>query len=250
MSRLSMSKYPLSLLCSYSFRSDVTVEERPPGEAARIGSLVHGLMEAHVTGRSVPKPVADPDELAKALRIFNGPLKAWLDSRKWTACEVGLRYDTESDSAVEGPRRGEPGYDDHGAMVLKGTLDLAFVDGDTGWIPDLKTGSPSNAHVEQVIAQGVAAARRYGLRRVFVGFVFAKVRSCDEPAWVELDADRIDYEAGRIRKHLRLLPESKPVTGDHCWRCDLGKARCPAWELTVPKDLANEWDAADAQGAA
>jgi hypothetical protein len=243
-----MSKYPLSLLCSYSFRRDVETVDRPPGEAARVGSLVHGLMEAHVTGRKVEKQDVDPDELAKALRIFNGPLKEWLDSRKWDVCEVGLRYDAETDTAVEGPRRGDPGYDDHGPMVMKGTLDLGRIEGDTGWTPDLKTGSKSNAHVEQVIAQGVAFARRYGLRRVFVGFVFAKVRSCDEPEWLELDADRIDYEAGRIRKHLRMLPESKPVTGDHCWRCDLGKAKCPAWELTVPRDLEEAWS--DAERAA
>ena len=249
MSRLSMSKYPLSLLCAYSFRPDVAVEERPPGEAARVGSLVHGLMEAHVTGRHVEAKDVEPDELAKALRIFNGPLRTWLDSRKWDACEVGLRYDSEADAAADGPRRGEPGYDDHGPMVLKGTLDLVHIEGDTGWVPDLKTGQERNAHEEQVIAQGVAAARRYGLRRVFVGFTFAKVKSCPEPAWVELDADRIDYEAGRIRRHLRMLPASKPKTGEHCWRCDLGKARCPAWELTVPPDLEEAWNEAEEQCA-
>lgn len=246
MNRLSMSKYPLSLICAYSFRPDIAVEERPPGEAARIGSLVHGMMEAHVTGRHVEAVNPDPAELAKALRIFNGPLRAWLDSRKWDVCEVGLRYDSETDTTVDGPRRGEPGYDDHAASVMKGTLDLGRIEGDTGWTPDLKTGSQSNAHVEQVIAQGVAFARRYDLRRVFVGFVFAKVKSCGEPEWLEMDADRIDYEAGRIRRHLRMLPESKPVSGDHCWRCDLGKAKCPAWELTVPPDLEEAWRDAEA----
>lgn len=241
-----MSKYPLSLLCAYSFRPDVAVEERPSGSAARIGSLTHGLVEAHVAKRSVPAPAPDTAELEKALRIFHGPLKDYLDARKWDVCEVGIRYDAETDTAVDGPRRGEPGYDDHGAMILKGTLDLGRIEGDTGWVEDLKTGSERNAHEEQVIAQGVAFARRHKLRRVFVGFLFAKVRSCPEPKWTELDADRIDYEAGRIRRHLRMLPESKPVTGDHCWRCDLGKAKCPAWELTVPKDLDEAWAEAEA----
>lgn len=242
-----MSKYPLSLLCSYSFRPDVDAEERPPGEAARIGTLVHGLVEAYITGRSTPAEVIDKAELEKAKRIFHGPLKDYLDARKWDACEIGIRYDAETDTAVEGPRRGQPGYDDHGHMIMKGTLDLVrLVDADTAYVEDLKTGQPRNAHEEQLIAQGVAVARKYGLKRVFVGFLFAKVKSCPEPTWTELDADRIDYEAGRIRKHLRMLPESKPVTGDHCWRCDLGKSRCPAWELTVPPDLEKSWEDAEA----
>lgn len=241
-----MSKYPLSLLCSYSFRDDVKTEERPPGEAARVGSLTHGLVEAYVASRSVAATVIDNAELEKAKRIFHGPLKDYLDARAWDVCEVGIRYDAENDVAVDGPRRGQPGYDDHGPMIMKGTLDLGRIEGDTGRVEDLKTGSERNAHEEQIIAQGVAFARRHNLRRVFVGFLFAKVRSCPEPKWIELDADRIDYEAGRIRRHLRLLPESKPQPGDHCWRCDLGKAKCPAWELTVPKDLEEAWKDAEA----
>ena len=112
-------------------------------------------------------------------------------------------------------------------MVLPGTLDLVAIADGALWIPDLKTGKQQNAHPEQLYAQAVAASRRYGITKAFVGFVFARKTKCAEPAWEPLDADRLDYEAGRIRRTLRTLPTSRPVVNDGCVYCPARDA-CPA----------------------
>jgi hypothetical protein len=231
---LSMSKMDLALGaveepvsgCLYGYRSDVPRFERAPGEKAQIGTVVHALADQHVKGISGPFE-ADPKAYAEAVELFNGPLRSWLDGRPWTASELGMRYDAERDEARVGPKRGEPGYRDLPPMVLPGTLDLVRVFGDEAWVPDLKTGSTSHAHVEQLYAQAVAVSRLYGVGTVHVGFAFVRKRKSPEPKWETLDADRLDEEAGRIRRVLRHLPVSQPQPGDWCWRCDARPA-CPA----------------------
>lgn len=234
---LSMSRYPLALICAYAFRADVVAPDRPPGKPARIGSLVHGLVEAHLTQRRTEAADVDPHELAEALAIFRGPLHGYCDSHKWAHVEIGVRYDAEADAATEGPRRGEEGYDVHGDMVLPGTLDLVRLDNGLLIVRDLKTGEKRNAHAEQLYAQAVALARIYRAERVEVGFVMAKKTKCEEHAVEMLDADRLDYEAGRIRKRLRTLPQADMKPGEWCFRCPLGKQACPKWEATAPQDL-------------
>lgn len=227
--RLSMSGVPLAYLCGYAYRADLEVPARPSGKEARVGTVCHKLAECHVNKLDVSHEDVDPHDLAEAMAIFQGPLRGKLDSRKWEACEIGLRYNAELDAATAGPRRGEPGYHDHGPMVLPGTLDLVAIADGALWVADLKTGKKQNAHAEQLYAQAVTASRYYGIDRAYVGFLFARKTKCDEPAWEPLDADRLDYEAGRIRRLLRTLPTAEPAPGDHCWRCDVGKDRCPAW---------------------
>lgn len=212
--------------CLYPFRLDVDCIERPSGKEARIGSITHKLTEAHVNKIDVSHDNVDPHDLASAMALYHGPLRGWLDSRKWEACEIGLRYDAETDTAVRGPRRGDPGYDDHGA-TLPGTLDLLAIADGALWIADLKTGKAANAHPEQLYAQAVAASRLYGITKAFVGFVFARKTKCDEPKWEPLDADRLDSEAGRIRRVLRMIPGAEPVINDGCMYCPARDA-CPA----------------------
>jgi hypothetical protein len=222
--RLSMSK--MHSECLYAFRSDVDAKERPAGREARVGSATHTLAEYHVKGKT-ESPKIDPHDLAAATILFEGPLRGWLDKRDWTACEIGLRYDAEHDVTTLGPRRGDPGYEDIGPMVLPGTLDLVQVVDDAVWIADLKTGKKDNAHPEQLYAQAVAASRLYGVSTAFVGFVFARKTKCDEPEWEALDGDRLDAEAGRIRRKLRLVPTSEPVLGQGCFYCP-ARDVCPA----------------------
>ncbi len=213
--------------CLFPFRADVPVVVRPPGKEARVGSITHKLMESHVNKVDVSHDDVDPHELAIAMGLYHGPLRGFLDSRKWEACELGLRYDAETDTATRGPRRGEPGYDEHGPMVLPGTLDLVAIADGALWVDDLKTGKQQNAHPEQLYAQAVAASRFYGINRVFVGFSFARKTKCDEPKWEPLDADRLDAEAGRLRRMLRMIPTAEPVINDACVYCDARDA-CPA----------------------
>ncbi len=223
--RLSMSK--AHAVCLYPFRTDVDVVDRPPGKEARVGSITHTLAEAHVNKISVSHDDADPHDLATAMALYHGPLRGFLDSRKWAGCEIGMRYDAENDSTKLGPRRGEPGYDEHPAMVLPGTLDLVTIADGALWIADLKTGKQANAHPEQLYAQAVAASRHYGIHKAFVGFVFARKTKCDEPKWEPLDADRLDSEAGRLRRMLRMIPTATPVLNDGCVYCPARDA-CPA----------------------
>lgn len=237
--RLSMSRYPTALSCSYWARSDVACVERPSGREARIGTLVHKAAEEHVKRGSTAATQhleverstghADAAEVDVAKSVYLGPLSEYLDGQDWTACELGLRYDAATDAATAGPRRGEPGYDDVPAMVLPGTLDLVLVDGDRADVIDLKTGKKQHAHVEQLYAQAVAVSRHYRVRTVRVGFLFARKTKCVEPEWEALDEDRLDEEAGRIARTLRRLPLAEPVRGDWCWYCGARDA-CPAWQ--------------------
>jgi hypothetical protein len=222
-----MSKLGIAHSCAYGFRRDVPAEPRAPGRAAQIGSLVHALVEAAVTGSSMTEDV-DATLLAEAKEIFDGPLSEFVRSKKWTVCERGYRYDAENDVCVDGPRRGEAGYEDVPEMVLPGTVDLVIVDGCTGYVVDVKTGKPPTDS-EQLHAQAVAISRRYGLSSVRVQYARALKTKLDLLNDEEFDADRLDHEAGRIRRVLRQLPMAEPNRSNaYCWRCD-ARGVCPEW---------------------
>jgi hypothetical protein len=221
-----MSKLSLAHKCLYGFRGDVEVNPRPVGRAAQLGSLVHTLAEATVKGRSFAEDV-DATLLSEAMQIATGPLDDFLKSRKWTACEQGYRYDAANDVSVEGPRRGDPGYDDVGLRVLAGTIDLVSVDGTEALVVDVKTGKPPE-DAEQLYGQAVAVARHYKLTQVRIQYARALKTKLDILNDEVLDTDRLDVEAGRIAGLLRRLPTAEPVRGDHCWKCD-ARSTCPEW---------------------
>jgi hypothetical protein len=223
-----MSKAALAFACSYGFRMDVPVVERPAGRPAQVGSCFHKLAECRVKGVNVAAHADDPSIVADALALYKSPIQAFLDSRPWTACEIGLEYDAASDTAIACPRRGDEGYESVEPMRLRGTLDLAHVDGDTADVVDLKTGQKQNSHAEQLYVQAVAVSRFYNVKKVRVAFAYARKTKFDAPVFEELDEDRLDYEADRIARVLRQLPMAEPNRGDHCWTCD-ARQQCPAW---------------------
>lgn len=236
-----MSKMSLAYICAFGFRGEVEQFPRPAGKPARVGSNVHTLIEQHVKGM----PLAlngDESEQAEALEMFSPPLMSWLDKTKWTACEIGIRYDSAADASVVGARRGEPGYQDVTPSVLIGTLDLVHVDGDLVTVVDAKSGK-FVADTEQLRAQAVAASRLYGAKRARVGYLYARKTKCDEPKWTELSEDDLDVEAGRIGRLLRTLPMAEPNAGEHCWRCDARPA-CPAYGATVADKTARDLEEA------
>lgn len=192
--------------------------------------------------------MADPAELAEAVALFSAPLRAFLDSRKWTAVELGLRYDSRADVATEGPRRGGGhGYAGVGIHELPGTLDLVEVRDDCVDVLDLKSGKLVQDR-EQLYGQGVAAARFYGKSKARVGYLYARKTKCDEPQWEELDADRLDEEAGRIARLLRVLPNAKPNPGEgYCWKCD-SRPSCPAFGAASAEAKMEEMEAAGVFG--
>jgi hypothetical protein len=222
-----MSRLSLAHDCSYGFRSDVETFERPAGRPARVGVGVHSMVELARNG-TVKALAEEPDIVAEAEAIFNGPLKAYVADGGWTHCEIGLRYDAENDVCADGPRRGEDGYGEVGAMVLPGTLDLLRIDGKRGKLRDVKSGKPPS-DAEQLYGQAVAAARRFGLEEVEIGYARALKTKLQELNVEVLDAERLDVEAGRIARVLRRLPTAEPVPGDaYCWRCNARPA-CPAF---------------------
>ena len=230
MNRLSFSRLGLAAKCLYSFRPDVDVPERSSGRPAAIGRIVHALVEARVTGKAMADDV-DANLLAEAMAIFEGPLLGFVDSRRWTVCEAGYRYDSRDDRCEDGPRRGEPGYDDVPSYVLHGTVDLVEVDREasTALVVDVKTGKPPS-DAEQILGQGVAISRRFGVKTVRVQYARALKTKLDILNDEVLDEDRLDAEAGRIARRLRMLPMAEPNEGEWCQ-----KLWCPAWSVCPAK---------------
>ncbi len=213
--------------CLYWARGDVECPDGASGLAGRLGSASHLRGEEWYYGR--PASALADDVAADALRI-SAQLIKWLEPRRSRIimCEIGMRYDAEHDTATTGPRRGEPGYGDVGPMILPGTLDYALR-GEDGVLEvvDVKTGAKANTHPEQLRAQALSVARHLGEDCARAGFVFPRKTKCDEPEWEALDADRLDREAGRIHRTLKLLPTAQANSGDWCFKCGL-RGACPA----------------------
>lgn len=235
--RLSLSRYNLALSCSYWARGDVECPDDPPGRKARIGTLVHRLVEAHLTSKSFEQQDVDLSELAEAMSIFNGPLKGWIEA--WAASpnpraiELRLRYDSEAHSVRAVPRRGEEGYTSAGPFEVTGEIDLVeVIPGIRADVIDIKTGQKRYVNEEQLRAYAVLAERMWGVPMVRVAFLYARKTKIELTPWTEIDLDALDAEAGRIRRTLRMIPKAEPAPGEHCWRCPLGKANCPAHVTT------------------
>lgn len=238
-----MSRVALAKICAWSFRSDAPQSPRTSGPPARIGTAVHKLIEVYVKqGIILDILPGEPDEVAEAKKLFSAPLRKYLDSVKWTACEIGLRYNARTDTTKLGPRRGDPGYEDVDADELPGTLDLIHVDGDTAMVLDAKSGKLVTDR-EQLYAQAVATSRLYGVSTVKVGYLYARKTKCDEPELETLDADALDMHAGALSKLVRRLPVAAPVAGDHCWRCDARPA-CPAYGAQAAESKEKELESA------
>lgn len=247
--RLTISRMARAHVCAFPFRIDVAVNPRPSGKEARIGTGVHAYADSIVKGmeheaalRVVEHVVTDPTEAATAKAICEGPLRGWLASTEWTASEVGLLYSAAADAAINGPRRGDEGYEEVSAMELRGTMDLVRVEEDRIVLRDLKTGKPPTDR-EQLYAQAVAASRRWGKSVVEIGYVRALKTKVEELDVETLDADRLDEEAGRIARVLRRLPMAEPVVNDKCDWCD-ARGACP--EYGAEKASAKEKDLEEA----
>lgn len=236
--RLSLSRL---LPCLWWARGDVECPDDPPGDKARIGTVVHRLSEAHTgLGRPFSQEGVDLRELAEALSIFNGPLKGWIDA--WMAApgrhyiEQRLRYDAERDVVFGAPRREEPGYTPPGAMQVSGELDFVTVTDDAIESIDLKTGQKANSLESQLRGYAILAQRRWERPVVRSAFLYARKTKVELTPWITMNEDEVDAEAGKIHLSLATLPETQRVRGDHCYRCPMGPRRgagrpspCPEW---------------------
>lgn len=235
--RLSFSRL---LGCLWWARGDVECPDDPPGEKARIGTVVHRLSQEHLVGVPFDRSKVGLKELAEALSIFNGPLKGWLDA--WLASpgehhvEERLRYDAEDDRVFVVPRREDPAYAPPSAMQMTGELDLVTVLPEHIEVVDLKTGQERNSNESQLTGYSVVAARKWNRPLVKSAFLYARKTKVKLTPWIEMDVDAIDAEAGKLRRTLRTLPQAERVKGDHCYRCPMGPrrggppSRCPSWQ--------------------
>jgi hypothetical protein len=235
---LSGSKVDLAQVCTYWARGDVAHEQRPSGAAATRGVNVHGASDDHFNKRAI-RMLTD-EELA-----IWASLRTWSDAMPaWTHSEIPILYDAGIDAAsiCEIGSGGERDYLGVTALRIPTRLDLVRLEGDTVWICDIKTGSRSNCEPAatnvQLATQAVAAARLFHVERAMVGLVFPLKTKVHVPEWHELAADALDEHAGKLHRTLRVIPDSEPARGSHCWHCPIGPSRdfrstCPAWAENV-----------------
>ncbi len=243
---LSASKTDLSVYCTFWARADTVVPTRPSGEKAVRGSSVHLAAERDHAGLPLP-------ELDVAGAAMWATLKGWISSvPRFSHVELPLKYDAENDTASVcdiGPM-GERDYLGITPMVIPAKLDLLLHDGSELVICEIKTGAKSKTAPApenmQLRTQAVAAARYFGVDRVRVGIVFPMLRKVHAPEYHPLGPDELDAHAGRLHRVLRMLPDSQPNRGPHCWNCPLGPSKgyttdCPAWQVS---EQDTRWDGA------
>lgn len=232
--KLSGSRYHHALLCAWPYRPDVEVPPQPSGAAARLGTAVHALVDAHVSGRAEP----DLPELLEAAPIARQAI-AWLGKReKPHASEIAIAYDPTTDTArlldVSGGHRA---YGKLAPTEIPTTLDLLWLHEGHVVVADLKTGKKANAHPEQLYLQALAATRLLDRPRAHVHFVWARKTKCEADAPEELGPGELEVESWRASSLVRRLPVAQPQPGDGCWFCP-AKPACPAHAAPTEQDRA------------
>lgn len=228
---ITASKIHAARRCGYAFRPDVPKTPREPGKSAVMGTAAHEELEALINSWPPlhPEPWPIPKGWAESKRHAHQAYRWVYGFGRPTHVEKGFIYNTETDTAEIGPRRGEPGYDVTPDHCIRGTFDMVWVNGDAGTVIDYKTGKVENAHVDQLNIQAVAASRIWGLKTVRVGFLFSRLTKVIEPKFERLSTDDLDSEAGGFRKLLKVIPTAEPTQGDHCRWCDVTPGACPVW---------------------
>lgn len=226
---ITASKVHAARRCGYAFRPDVPKTPREPGKSAVMGTAAHEALEHMIAAWKISETCSPPIGGCDYDRHAYQAYKWVYNFGRPTHVEKGFIYNTETDTAELGPRRGEPGYDVTPDHCIRGTFDMVWVNGDVGTVIDYKTGKVENAHVDQLNIQAVAASRIWGLKTVRVGFLFSRLTKVIEPKFEQLSADDLDSEAGGFRKLLKVIPTAEPTQGDHCRWCDVTPGACPVW---------------------
>ena len=240
--RVSGSKYGLAQVCAYWARADVACLPRSVGDAAKLGTAVHALVEYEqrvrmgsgaVSGIEVPNSPHDLEAFPMARQA-----NAWLAANDVpTYVEVPIIYNAATDTARLAETSGHRGYKGVGPMDIPTTLDLLWV-GNHVDVVDLKTGQERHAHPEQLDIQALAASRLFGKASARVGFLFARKTKVIPPKWRELDEDALAGEAFLAASVMRSLPMAQPNPGPHCFTCPLGRDACPAHQAPSAEDMA------------
>lgn len=229
---ITASKVHAARRCGYAFRPDVPKTPREPGKAAVMGTAAHEELEALIKLGVGPQAPSKSMMNASYPKHERHAYQAYLWVYEYglpTHVELGFLYNTETDTAALGPRRGEPGYDVTPEHCIRGTFDMVWDLKGTGTVIDYKTGKVKNAHVDQLKIQAVAASRIWGFKGVAIGFLFSRLTKVIEPKFEYMNEDDLDSEAGGLRKLLHVIPTAEPTQGDHCRWCDVTPGACPVW---------------------
>lgn len=233
--RLSGSRYHLAIVCSYPFRPDVAVMEREPGKAAQLGTEVHDYVEKVASGADVA-----PGLYSEEARRVGDRALTWLrEVDPPTHLEIAIVYNAETDTARRIVGRGHRDYGELAPMEIPVTLDLVWVYEDHVVVRDLKTGSKSHAHREQLVIQALAATRLFDKPEAHIGFLWARKTKCEADPLETLTADMLEAESWAAASVLRQIPSARPVTGSQCFFCPVGRESCPAHD-TQPTEQENE----------
>lgn len=232
---LSGSKFHLATLCSYPF-SGVQVPESEPGDAARLGSEVHAYLQDGIEGTLVTSMYS------KEAAAIGERLLAWVrDAGGAPLSELAIVYDAEKDTARQVRPTTARDYGPIGPMEIPVTLDLLWVEEDHVIVRDAKSGRREYAHREQLVIQALAATRLLGKRWAKVGFLWGRKTKCEADPLEVLSEEQLEAESWRVASVLRGLPTSRPVTGKHCFFCELGPRKapgaCPAYQQPTEQEL-------------
>lgn len=234
--------------------------ETDPGYPARRGTAIHGYVAGRYHGVDALAALrAVPEESRKDCAAVDvEPLFAYLASLTGVRfrTEVALAYDVETDTGVElGENLGRE-YGELPDSTMPGATDFFAIDGEAGYVVDVKTGqdvSPPEVN-GQLLSLAVAAARAFGLSFVHVALAY---HSGQTGEWrflhVFYTSIDIDNAADKMRAaYVRRLqaraavagatvPEVHP--GDHCRWCPAALS-CPD-KVALVRNLPTELMALD-----
>lgn len=240
--QLSASSVAHALRCSFPYRDGVRTIEQPSGKEARLGTEAHTGLELTLKAQPVDWKSM---EFGDAAQRHVAQVVKWLVGHETVDhVERGVLYNTRTDTAEWGPRRGEPGYETTPPGCIRATLDFAWTRNALR-VCDLKTGRVKDEHIIQLRTLGLAVARITGRTEVSVGAVYSRLTKVIEPKWEVMDEDALDAHAGLLHRLLRRLPVAEQNAGDQCVYCEVHPEEC--WFRTrqdEPFDNFNEETAA------
>jgi hypothetical protein len=209
--------------CTYWAREDVQWTPIEDSAESIDGTQTHAL----AAGVDVPDATPRARQLHRSYRQWCADTGAHFDVRR----ELVMAYDLASDTARIVESAGERDYSGRRSTEVIGTFDVVGA----GYVDDLKTGQPENAHVEQLLL-GALCIARHGIHEVGAGFVFLREDRVWRQAY-EFDSIELDAFADWLRERDAVTPGSAPNPGSHCRYCPAA-ATCPATQQALARVVA------------
>jgi hypothetical protein len=231
--RLTASKADLVQHCVYWASGELQYEQSEPGYPAQIGTQVHKAVEGYWLSKSGKATGWLDGVWRPAVEKFDC-LVDWVDSLPENAIsELAFKanvFTWESQSmTLSGPRA----YGEFGDGEIGGTADFAWSEGDAVHVVDIKTGKRANTTPAlfngQLATLALMAMPVFQAKRAIVSLVFPNTETrTHELDTCELQEVDLHYWRGAWRLAFELLQHgtARPVSGDHCKKCDARNV-CP-----------------------